>query len=119
MSRRNGRRTFYATLAVLAVVVALTGWWFGFGRYTTTPKLVGQTQAQAVAAAKKAGFEIRYGSPLFEEKIPKDTVVEPAAGGHRADPPRRRHHADALARPGALHRARATSASPSTPCKAT
>jgi serine/threonine-protein kinase len=81
MSRRNGRRTFYATIAVLAVVVALTGWWFGFGRYTTTPKLVGQTQTQAVAAAKKAGFEIRYGSPQFEEKIPKNTVVgqQPAA----------------------------------------
>ena len=81
MSRRNGRRTFYATIAVLAVVVALTGWWFGFGRYTTTPKFIGQTQAQAVAAARKAGFEIRYGSPLFEEKIPKNTVVsqQPAA----------------------------------------
>jgi serine/threonine-protein kinase len=75
MSRRNGRRTFYASLAVLAVVVALTGWWFGFGRYTTTPRLVGQTQAHAVADAKKAGFEIRYGSPRFEEKIPKNTVV--------------------------------------------
>jgi eukaryotic-like serine/threonine-protein kinase len=75
MSRRNGRRTFFATIAVLALVIALTGWWFGFGRYTTTPKLVGQTQTQAVAAAKKAGFEIRYGSPHFEEKIPKNTVI--------------------------------------------
>ncbi len=75
MSRRNGRRTFFATIAVLALVIALTGWWFGFGRYTTTPKLVGQTQTQAVAAAKKAGFEIRYGSPQFEEKIPKNTVI--------------------------------------------
>jgi eukaryotic-like serine/threonine-protein kinase len=81
MSRRNGRRTFYASVAVLAVLIALSGWWFGFGRYTTTPKLVGQTQTQAVAAAKKAGFEIRYGTPLFEEKIPKNTVVsqQPAA----------------------------------------
>jgi len=81
MSRRNGRRTFYASVAVLAVLIALTGWWFGFGRYTMTPKLVGQTETQAVAAAKKAGFEIRYGTPLFEEKIPKNTVVsqQPAA----------------------------------------
>ena len=80
MSRRNGRRTFYATIAVLAVVVALTGWWFGFGRYTTTPKFIGQTQTQAVAAAKKAGFEIRYGAPQFEEKIPKNTVVSQQPG---------------------------------------
>jgi eukaryotic-like serine/threonine-protein kinase len=81
MSRRNGRRTFYASVAVLAVLIALTGWWFGFGRYTTTPKLVGETQTQAVAAAKKAGLAIRYGTPQFEEKIPKNTVIsqEPAA----------------------------------------
>jgi len=75
MSRRNGRRTFYASLAVLALIVSLTGWWLGFGRYTTTPKLVGETQAQAVATAEKMGFDISYASPRFEEKIPKNTVV--------------------------------------------
>jgi eukaryotic-like serine/threonine-protein kinase len=75
MSRRNGRRTFYATLAVLAVIVALTGWWFGFGRYTSAPGFVGRTQAQAVAAATKDGFHIGYAAPVFEEKIPKNTVI--------------------------------------------
>ncbi|HKE65761.1 MAG TPA: PASTA domain-containing protein [Micromonosporaceae bacterium] len=80
MSRRNGRRTFFASLAVLALVVSLTGWWFGFGRYTTTPQLVGQTQAQAIAKAHKLGFEVRFGTPLFEEKIPKNTVVTQQPG---------------------------------------
>ncbi|HEY7177225.1 MAG TPA: protein kinase, partial [Micromonosporaceae bacterium] len=80
MARRNGRRTFYASLAVLALVVSLTGWWFGFGRYTSTPKLVGETQTQAVALAKKMGFEVRYGTPQFEEKIPKNTVVSQQPG---------------------------------------
>jgi eukaryotic-like serine/threonine-protein kinase len=80
MARRNGRRTFFAVLAVLALIVALTGWWFGFGRYTAAPTLVGQTQAQAIATAKKAGFSLRYGTPLFEEKIPKNTVVKQDPG---------------------------------------
>ncbi|HEY7176587.1 MAG TPA: PASTA domain-containing protein [Micromonosporaceae bacterium] len=80
MSRRNGRRTFYASLAVLALIVSLTGWWFGFGRYTSTPKLVGETQTQAVALAKKMGFEVRYGTPQYEEKIPKNTVVSQQPG---------------------------------------
>ena len=83
MSRRNGRRTFYATLAVLAVVVSLTGWWFGFGRYTETPALVGKTQSQAQAAAAKLGFTVTYATPVFNSKIPEDSVVsqDPAANG--------------------------------------
>jgi serine/threonine-protein kinase len=76
MSRRNGRRTFYASIALLALIVSLTGWWFGFGRYTTTPKLVGETQAQAIATARKLGFGISYASPQFQEKIPKNTVID-------------------------------------------
>jgi len=75
MSRPNGRRTFYATLAILALVISLTGWWFGFGRYTTTPKLVGQTQAQATAYGKVHGFKIEFGTAVFDPKIPKGTVV--------------------------------------------
>jgi eukaryotic-like serine/threonine-protein kinase len=75
MSRPNGRRTFYITLAVLALLVALTGWWFGAGRYTSTPNLVGQTQTQAQATAKKFGFTIKTGASIYEEKIPKGTVV--------------------------------------------
>jgi serine/threonine-protein kinase len=80
MSRRNGRRTFYGVLTVLALVVALTGWWFGVGRYTSAPSFVGQTQAQAVAAAKKLGFTLMYDDGVFAEKIPKNTVVKQVPG---------------------------------------
>lgn len=82
MSRRNGRRTFYAVLGVLAILVAVTGWWFGAGRYTSVPGMVGETQAQAQASAKKLGFDLRYAPGTFSEKIPKNVVVNqaPAAG---------------------------------------
>jgi beta-lactam-binding protein with PASTA domain/predicted Ser/Thr protein kinase len=75
MSRRNGRRTFYAVLVVLAVLVGLTGWWLGFGRYTTAPSLVGQNQAAATASAKHYGLKVRYTAGIYEEKIPAGTVV--------------------------------------------
>jgi serine/threonine-protein kinase len=83
MARPNGRRTFYATLVVLALVVSLTGWWFGSGRYTSAPEFVGQTQTQAVAAAQHGGFKLAYADPIFSETIPKNTVVKqtPAASG--------------------------------------
>jgi eukaryotic-like serine/threonine-protein kinase len=76
MSRPNGRRTFYIMLGVLAVLVALTGWWFGSGRYTSAPNLVGQSQVQAEAAGKKLGFTVKTGALVFEEKIPKGTVIK-------------------------------------------
>jgi beta-lactam-binding protein with PASTA domain/serine/threonine protein kinase len=83
MSRPNGRRTFYVVLSVLALVVVLTGWWFGSGRYTTAPALNGLTKTQAVAAAQKAGFTVKISSSgVFEEKIPKDTVVGQDPPGH-------------------------------------
>ena len=83
MSRPNGRRTFYATLAVLAVLIALTGWYFGFGRYTTAPSLLGQTKAQAVAAAQRGGFTVQYTAPVFSPTAKQDTVVKqsPLANG--------------------------------------
>ncbi|HKD97989.1 MAG TPA: PASTA domain-containing protein, partial [Micromonosporaceae bacterium] len=81
MSRRNGRRTFYATLGLLALLVVVGGWWLGAGRYTSTPTMVGKTQQQAVASAKKLGFELKYAAGTFSEKVPKDTVLkqDPAA----------------------------------------
>lgn len=83
MSRPNGRRTFYATLVLLAVIISVTGWYFGFGRYTTTPSLVGQTQAQAVALAQHDGLAIKYGTPVFSATVKENSVVSqsPAATG--------------------------------------
>ncbi|HEY1487120.1 MAG TPA: Stk1 family PASTA domain-containing Ser/Thr kinase [Micromonosporaceae bacterium] len=83
MSRPNGRRTFYATLAVLALVITLTGWWFGFGRYSTTPGLVGRTQTQAQAMATNDGFTAKIGATVWSAKVPEGTVVsqQPPMGG--------------------------------------
>ncbi len=78
MSRPNGRRTFYSVLGVLALVVTLTGWWFGSGRYTSAPDLAGLTKSQATAAATKAGFKVEYAPDAFDAKIPKGTVMRQA-----------------------------------------
>jgi serine/threonine-protein kinase len=75
MSRPKGRRTFYATLAVLAVLIAFTGWYFGFGRYTTAPSLLGQTKSQAVALAQHDGFTVRFAAPVFSATAKADSVI--------------------------------------------
>jgi serine/threonine-protein kinase len=70
-----GRRAVVAGLVVLGLLLALGGWWFGVGRYTSTPALTGLTRAQAGAAAAAKGFRLAYDAGRFDEKIPKDTVV--------------------------------------------
>ncbi len=83
MSRPNGRRTFYATLAVLALLISLTGWYFGFGRYTSAPSVVGQTKAQAVALATKDGFKVQYTAAAFSPTVKDGSVLKqsPSANG--------------------------------------
>ncbi|MEN3535635.1 Stk1 family PASTA domain-containing Ser/Thr kinase [Microbispora sp. ZYX-F-249] len=74
---------FLAALALVMVAgVAFTGWWFSQGRYTTVPDLVNQNITVARQEAQKAGFEVRIGKARFDDKVPKDIVLdtEPGAG---------------------------------------
>ncbi|GAA2700615.1 Stk1 family PASTA domain-containing Ser/Thr kinase [Micromonospora olivasterospora] len=64
-----------AAVVVLALVVALAGWWFGVGRYTVAPELVSLTKAEAQAQATRGGFTLRYAEPRYDEKTPRDGVV--------------------------------------------
>ena len=44
---------------LLAVSAGLGAWWFGYGRYTSTPGVLGLTQEAAVAKLEAAGLERR------------------------------------------------------------
>jgi serine/threonine-protein kinase len=78
----RGRLTLAAVLAVLGLLVAVGGWWFGVGRFTTAPDLMDVQKSQAVKLARENGFTVRFDDGRFSEKVPKDTVVaqNPAAG---------------------------------------
>jgi eukaryotic-like serine/threonine-protein kinase len=73
----RGRQAVAAALVVLGLLIAVGGWWFGVGRYTSAPALTGLSKAQATASA--AGFHLVFDS-RFDEKIPKDTVVAQRPG---------------------------------------
>ncbi|MGW0433713.1 Stk1 family PASTA domain-containing Ser/Thr kinase [Micromonospora sp. NPDC003197] len=75
MAHPRGGVAAIAVVAALVLVVALTGWWFGFGRYTVAPELVAMTKAQAESTATKAGLTLAYGTPRYDAKAAKDTVV--------------------------------------------
>jgi eukaryotic-like serine/threonine-protein kinase len=78
-------RARIAVIAGFAVLVLLVGfgvWWLGSGRYTTTPTLVNLPKATAMTQAQHEGFTVKLGVSRFDEKLPKDTVLEqtPTAG---------------------------------------
>jgi beta-lactam-binding protein with PASTA domain/tRNA A-37 threonylcarbamoyl transferase component Bud32 len=71
----RGRRGVAAAVVVLGLVAALTGWWFGVGRYTVAPQLVSLSRADAQAQADRAGFTLAYTDPRYDETVPKDRVL--------------------------------------------
>jgi len=71
--RRNGRMVL-ALVLVLAAVAGGIGWWFGSGRYTIAPDVVGYAEAAAVQAIQDAGLDPAV-EQVFSETIPDDTVI--------------------------------------------
>jgi serine/threonine-protein kinase len=78
----RGRLTVAAVLAVLGLLVAVGGWWFGVGRFTSAPDFTAVQKSQAIKLARESGFRVRFDDGRFSEKAPKDTVVaqDPVAG---------------------------------------
>jgi serine/threonine-protein kinase len=81
LANPRGRVGLAAAIVVFGLLAAVGGWWFGIGRYTTTPGLVNVTKAQATSTAKQHGFTVKIDG-RYDEKIPKDTVMgqQPAPG---------------------------------------
>jgi beta-lactam-binding protein with PASTA domain/tRNA A-37 threonylcarbamoyl transferase component Bud32 len=83
MGDPRGRVAVAAAIVVIGLVAAVGGWWYGMGRYTVAPEMVNMTRAAAVQQAQKAGFELAFGPPRYDERAPKDVVLSqdpPAAG---------------------------------------
>ncbi|NBE83786.1 Stk1 family PASTA domain-containing Ser/Thr kinase [Micromonospora rubida] len=72
---QRGRVGLLAAAVVLVLIAALTGWWFGVGRYTVAPELVSLSKAEAQAQATRGGFTLEYAEPRYDEKVPRDGVV--------------------------------------------
>jgi serine/threonine-protein kinase len=74
---------------VLALVVVLVagllggGYWFGWGRYLSTPSVIGLTQADAEERLDLAGLGVEYADPAHSETVPAGEVIDsdPGPGG--------------------------------------
>ncbi|HVX69322.1 MAG TPA: Stk1 family PASTA domain-containing Ser/Thr kinase [Mycobacteriales bacterium] len=79
---RFGRRgPVMAGIVALAVIAAaILGWWFADGRYTHTPRLLGDTQQAAEAALNDAGLHVKYLAPVHSIRYAKDQVAKEMPG---------------------------------------
>ncbi|HET7690297.1 MAG TPA: Stk1 family PASTA domain-containing Ser/Thr kinase [Nocardioidaceae bacterium] len=80
-SSKRGPVLLVAVL-VLAVVAGLAGWWFGIGRYTTTPGVIDLPVAQAQQRIEDAGLTFEVTAEEYSETVTKGAVIgtDPAAG---------------------------------------
>ncbi len=84
--RRRSRKgpALLVLVLLLAVAAGVLGWWFGAGRYTTTPGVVDLTVAQARQKVTSAGLGFRVDSRAWSETVPAGSVVSTdPAGGER------------------------------------
>ncbi len=71
-------------MLLLAVGAAVAGWWFGAGRYETTPGVVNLSAAQARAKVEAAGLHFEIGGQTYSETVAAGSVVSTdPAGGER------------------------------------
>ncbi len=82
-SRRSRRGPVLLVLVLLlAVAAGAGGWWFGAGRYATTPGVVNLSAQAADAKLRAAGLEFRVGGRAWSETVPAGAVMrtDPAGG---------------------------------------
>ncbi|MGN6129499.1 MAG: Stk1 family PASTA domain-containing Ser/Thr kinase [Nocardioidaceae bacterium] len=82
-TRRRSRRGPVLLLVVLLLAVAagVLGWWFGAGRYTTTPGVVDLRAAQAKQKVEAEGLHFTVGGRTYSETVPAGSVVSTDPGG--------------------------------------
>jgi len=79
--RQRTGRIALALVLVLAAIAGGVGWWYGSGRYTVAPDVVGFAEASAVETLQEAGLDPMI-EEVFSESVADDMVIsaDPEAG---------------------------------------
>lgn len=81
--RRRRMRPYLlvSLIAIVALLLAVGGWYLGSGRYTTVPQLAGLSKSQAQTRLHDAGLDVALNGQ-FSDAIPENNVtgVDPPPG---------------------------------------
>ena len=72
--RRRGPLLLVAAL-VVALVIGLGAWWFGYGRWTDTPGVVNMSQAAARTRVQQAGLTFEVAGSSYNEDVARGSVL--------------------------------------------
>jgi serine/threonine-protein kinase len=76
------RRVVYLAAGLLAVIgLCGGGWWLSSGRYTDVPAVSKLTATAAGQALHQAGFQVRTGSTVIDDNVPRGDVISTSPSG--------------------------------------
>jgi eukaryotic-like serine/threonine-protein kinase len=80
-SRRRGWIALLVVL-LLAVGAGTAGWWYGIGRFKSTPNVIGLTQTDAKSKIEQAGLTFEIADTAYSETVKAGNVIstDPGAG---------------------------------------
>ncbi|MFY9916047.1 MAG: PASTA domain-containing protein [Nocardioidaceae bacterium] len=78
--RKKGGWIAFIVVLLLAAGAAMGGWWYGVGRFKSTPDVVSLTQSAAQAQVEKAGLTFQVTSSAYSEKIAAGHVLSTDPG---------------------------------------
>jgi beta-lactam-binding protein with PASTA domain len=80
--RRARRRGLIMLIVVLllAAMAAAGGWYYGVGRYTKTPDVIGRSESAARSTIRSAGLSFRLAGTAYSESIAVGDVVSTDPG---------------------------------------
>jgi serine/threonine-protein kinase len=78
-SRRRGWIALLVVL-LLAVGAGTAGWWYGVGRFKSTPNVVGLTQTAAKSKIEQAGLTFKIADTAYSETVKAGNVISTDPG---------------------------------------
>ena len=73
--RRGGGWVALLVVLLLAAGAATAGWYYGVGRFHSTPNVIGLAESRARETMERAGLSVRVGASAYSETIPARHVV--------------------------------------------